>query len=106
MVGVQPQDVEAFHQLRQTADELGIGPVPSVDGLVGVTHRTQIRTIADEGPDEPELSRVDVLELVDGQMAVPPPGPLGEGLVGLEEVAGPNEEVIEVHHAPALRPAS
>ena len=64
MVGVQPEDLQTVHQLRKTVDELGIGTVPSVDGLVRVTDGAQVRAVAHQGPNEPKMSRVHVLELV------------------------------------------
>ncbi len=78
----------------------GVRPVPPVDGLVGVAHHAQIVSVAADGPDQTELGGVDVLELVDRQVPVPPTGPFGEGLVGLERVGGQTEQVVEIDGAP------
>ena len=96
MVGVQPKDFEAGHQLGKTVDEPGIGSVPSVDGLIGVADGTQVGLFAQEGADQAELGRVDVLELVDGQVAVAPSGLFGEGGVVEQQVGCVQEDVVEV----------
>ena len=50
----------------------GVRPVPGIDGLVRVSHHAQVGLGTEPRGEQVELQRVDVLELVDEQVAEPP----------------------------------
>ena len=60
-------------------EEPGVGAVPPVDRLLRVAHRGDVVAVASPRLEQPELQRVDVLELVDEQVAEPPALRGGEG---------------------------
>ena len=66
---------------REPAQVVGVGAVPPVDGLVGITHHTEVRSTVQPGVEKLELERVHVLELVHVQVAEPPPLGIGKSLV-------------------------
>jgi hypothetical protein len=79
-----------------------VGPVPAVDGLVGVTHDTEVVAVAEPTAEQPELQRVHVLELVDEEVAEPPALRIAERAVGLQGGGAMGQEVVEVDEALAL----
>ena len=58
--------------LAEALEVAGVGPVPAVDGLVGVAHHAQVGAVAPPGVEQPELERVHVLELVHEQVLEAP----------------------------------
>ena len=78
VVLIEPGHLHSRHQLGQSVDEARICSVPSVDGLVGISDRTEVDPVTPQCLEQPELGRVHVLELVHGKVPVPPPSPLGE----------------------------
>ncbi len=88
----------------EAAQVVGVGTVPAVDGLVGVTHHAEVVSATQPGIQQGELERVDVLELVDVEVPEAPPLGIGEQL-GPPAVAGEGtpaaiEQVVEVDHSP------
>ncbi len=104
MVVVQTVDGHIRDQLGKPNDETGVGTVPPVDGLIGIAHDEQVGTVTEKRQDQPVLSRVHILELVDRQMPVPPPDRVGEHLVLLDQHAGAEQHVVEIEDATALEP--
>src|SRR5207253_10107524 len=66
-----------------------------------VADHAQVAPGAEPGPDKTELSRVDVLELVDEKVPVAPARGGGELGVALQGVGQAPQEVVEVEEAPA-----
>ena len=56
----------------KSLEPAAVGAVPPVDGLVGVADHAQVGPAAAPGLEQGLLERVDVLELVDEQVAEPP----------------------------------
>ena len=83
----------------EVSHEVGIRPVPAVDGLVGVTNEGEIGVVADDGEEEVALRRVQVLRFVEAQVLVAPPDGCGEASVVVEERGRGAQEVIEVQDA-------
>ena len=74
-----------------------------------VAHHAEVGPLAAPAPQQPELERVDVLELVDEEVPEPPALRGGELVVGLDQVAAAQpQQVVEVDHgvAGASRPRS
>ncbi|MEZ5262084.1 MAG: hypothetical protein R2755_09955 [Acidimicrobiales bacterium] len=101
VVGAQLHDLPAVEQLDQPVEEGGVGAVPPVDRLVGVTHRAQVTVRPEPRQQQFELQRVHVLELVDEEVAEAVALGLGEGRVGSERLGAALEQVVEVHQAAA-----
>ena len=99
VVGVEVDDLEPGDHVGQRGEQSGVGAVPPVDGLVRVADGAQVGAAAHECVHQAELRRVDVLELVDGQVPVAPVGLLGEGGVVEQQVGGPQQHVVEVEEA-------
>ena len=99
VAAVESHDRRAPHQRGQPQQERRIGAVPAVDRLVRVAHHAEVGPSPTPGLEEVELQRVDVLELVDEEVAEAPP--LRSGEVGLVvELRGAQlEQVVEVDHA-------
>jgi hypothetical protein len=96
VVGAQLHDLPPVEQVDQAVEQRGIGTVPAVDGLVGVTHRAEVAVGPEPRLEQFELQRVDVLELVDEQVAEPPALGLGEARVGPERLGAALEQIVEV----------
>ena len=79
---------------------VGVSAVPAVDGLVPVTDHAEVGSTVQPGVQEHELQRVHVLELVDVEVAEPPPLGVGEPLVGGQFPPALVEQVVEVDHPP------
>ena len=86
----------------QAFEEGGVGPVPGVDGLIGITDHAEVEAVAQPGLQQPELGRVDVLELVDEQVPVAPAQAGGELRVLLDGRGAGQEQVVEVDQATLL----
>jgi hypothetical protein len=101
VVGVEPVDRAGREPGGEVDQQAGVGAVPAVDGLVGVAHEAEVGLVAEQEGDEAELGRVQVLRLVDEEVAVPPPAGLGErGVVGQEQ-RREGDEVVDIED-PAL----
>ncbi len=87
--------------LGEAGEEPGVGAVPAVDRLVGVADHAQVGPVAQPGPQEALLERVDVLVLVDEQVAEAPVLGGGDGGVALDPLGAALEQVIEVDDAAA-----
>jgi hypothetical protein len=79
----------------------GVGAVPAVDRLVGISHHGQVGPVAEPGAQQPLLERVDILVLVYEQVAEPPALGGRERRVGGDGIGGQGEEVVEVDQAAA-----
>jgi hypothetical protein len=55
--------------------------------------------LATQGPDQAELGRVHILELVHRQMPVAPVHPFGESGIVEHQVGRPGQDVVEVEGA-------
>ncbi len=77
----------------------GVGAIPTVDRLPAVADDTEAGSVTHEELQQRELERVDVLELVDEDMAEAPTEGLGRGAVLLEQAPAANEDVVEVDQA-------
>ncbi len=86
--------IGAFDLLEQS----GVCAVPAVDRLPGVADDRQVGAPAAELLEQCVLERVHVLELVDEQVAVPPPRRRGEVVVAPQLGDEPGEQVVEVDH--------
>jgi hypothetical protein len=82
----------------------GVGTVPGVDGLVGVAHDAEIGSAPEPPAQQSELERVDVLELVDEEVAEPPVSGGRVLGVGGQVPRRQAEEVVEVDEAPLALP--
>ena len=99
VVVVETEHGRARQQFGQSVEEGGVGAVPRVDGLAGVTHHEEVATLAQPGRQQPPLCGVHVLELVHKEMAHPPPlGGGGDGVV-LEQLGAGRHQVVEVDDA-------
>ncbi len=104
VVVVESDDAGGGVAAGEAPQQRRVRSVPRVDGLVGIADHTQVETVAHPALEEPELGRVDVLELVDEQVPKAPPLGRGEGGVLLEVVDARDQQVVEVHQpvAPLL----
>ena len=96
----QLEDGDGAEELAQPVEQRGVGTVPSVDGLMGITDHAEVPRVAEQGPDQPELGGVHVLELVDGEVTVSPSHALGEALVIGQQVGCSDQQVVEVEAVP------
>ena len=101
VVGIQPHDRDAGEVLLHPAEHRRVGAVPAVDGLPWVAHQAEVRPVAQEGLQQAVLQRVEVLCLVDEQMAEAPADGRGPRIVGLHRGQHVVQQVVEVHHAAA-----
>ena len=99
VVLVELDRLRVGHERRELVEELRVGAVPRVDRLVGVADHAQVDLGAHPCLQEPELQRVDVLELVDEQVAESPTASCGILGVGLDVAGREAEQVVEVDHA-------
>src|SRR5207248_6437867 len=91
---------EAVLEAREVG---GVGAVPPEDRLVRIADDTEVVAVAAPALEQSELHGVDILELVDEQVAEPPALAGGKGVVGLERSGAQQQEVVEVDDtAPAL----
>ena len=90
MTLVPPQD------LGQSIEQRRIGAVEAVDGLVGVAHHEEVGLVGEEGRQQAELGRVDVLHLVDEEVAGPPADGVGEGGVAGQRIGAGDDQIVEV----------
>ena len=82
-------------------EERRVGAGEPVDRLVGVADDAEVGAVAEPRPQQPELRRARVLELVDEEMAEAPALRGGELGVALEHVGTAGDEVVEVDEAAA-----
>ncbi|MEZ5165166.1 MAG: hypothetical protein R2695_01270 [Acidimicrobiales bacterium] len=99
-VGAQTDDRDPRQVVLDPEQEVGLGPVPAVDGLVGITDHDQRRLRPPQRVEECELERVHVLELVDEEVAVAPPLRVGEARLASEGLVAQRQHVVEVDRAP------
>ena len=86
----------------ETAEVVGVGAVPAVDGLVWVTYHAQVVAATQPGVEQCELQWVDILELIDVEVPEAPPLGVAEPLVGLEGPSALVQQVVEVDLVPLL----
>ena len=99
-VGAKVDHGTAGEVVADLVEKLGFGSVPAVDRLVRITDHHERRFGSEPALQESELERVDVLELVDEDMAMSPSLGLGEaGVLGHGGVAE-RQEVVEVDELP------
>lgn len=85
MVCAQLHDVSLGKPFVELGEVGGVGAVPSIDGLIGVAHHTQISPIAEPRLQQIELSAVQVLELVDEEVTEEPLLRVPKARLGSEE---------------------
>ena len=96
VVVVEPDDLRPREPLGEAGEVGGIGAVPRVDGLVGVADDAEVGSIVAPRLEQPELQGVDVLELVDEQVAEAPALGRAEPAVVLQGGGAEQQEVVEV----------
>ncbi len=105
VVGGEPHDGDAGVAHLHLREGRVVGAVPAVDRLAGVADEAQIGSPAADRLEHGVLQRVEVLRLVDEQVAEPPTDEVGEGGVAMCRVEDPGQQVVEVEDAaPALQP--
>ena len=97
----EAHDPGAPEPVGEAREVAGVGPVPRVDGLVGVADHAEVGAVAEPAGQQLVLRGVDVLELVDEQVPEPPPLGGRELGVGRQRVGAQEEQVVEVDQAPA-----
>ena len=90
-------------QVGQAGQQGGVGAVEAVDRLVGVADHEEVRLVGQHGGEEAELGGVDVLHLVDEEVAGAPADGVGELRVTRQRVGAGDDQVVEVEEA-ALGP--
>ena len=86
---------------REVGERRRVGARERVDRLRRVADDAEVGAIPEPGPQEADLQRRRVLELVDEQVPEPPALRGGERRVALDRVGAPAEQVVEVA-TPAL----
>ena len=76
---------------------VGVGAVPPVDGLVGVSDHTEVGAAAEPGGKQGKLEGVDVLELVHVEVAETPPLGVPKRSVTAHQPSALVQQIIEVH---------
>ena len=69
-------------QLPEVDEERGVGARVAIDDLVVVAHTENIELRRRQQPQQQDMGRREVLELVDQQMPAPVLGPFAERAVG------------------------
>ena len=100
VVAIEPDDAPAAELPTEAREQAGLGPGERVDRLVGVADHTEVGTVAEPRPEEPELRRAHVLELVDEEVPEPPSLGCRERSVAFECVGARPEQVVEVDETP------
>ena len=72
MVFIEVHHLRARPAAGDIREEARVRPVPAVNGLVGVADDEEIVIVTEKCQQEAALERVDVLELVDEDVAPPP----------------------------------
>ena len=103
VVLVQTDHLGAPQELGEAVQQRGVGTVEAVDGLVRVAHDEEVGLVGEHRGQEPELRRVDVLHLVDEEVARAPADGIGELAVAGQGVGTGDDEVVEVEQ-PAAGP--
>ena len=98
----QRDDFGAGEVLGEVGQQRRVGAVPAVDRLVRVADDAQVDAVAQPALQQAVLHRVDVLELVDEQVAEAPARRGGELRVVVQRCAGHPQQVVEVDEAAAL----
>ena len=88
MIGRQADDLDAREASLDIDEQARVGAVEAVDRLRRITHEVQVVVAGPQHVDDPVLHRVEVLCLVDEQMAEPPADGVGEVALALEQVQG------------------
>ena len=83
----------------ETEDTADVGEPPAVDALVVVADEEDAIRGRRKQQGEPELRPIDILDLVDEQLAAASPPAGEERLVGRQHVDRPQDEVVEVEAA-------
>ena len=96
VVVVEPDDLSPREPPGEAGEVGRIGAVPRVDGLVGVPDHAEVGSTVAPRLQQPELQGVDVLELVDEQVAEAPALGRAEPAVVLQGGGAEQQEVVEV----------
>ena len=99
MVHLEVDASQPGQQRRETEHTADVGEPPAVDALVVVADEEDAVRGRGKQQGEPELRPVDVLDLVDEQLAAAPSPAREEGLVGRQPVDRPQDEIVEVEAA-------
>ena len=96
--------IEVHHlRARPAAGDVGqearVRPVPAVNGLVGVADDEEILIVPEKCQQEAALERVDVLKLVDEDVAPPPALGCSKTAVRFECTCVAHQQVVEVDEA-------
>ena len=86
-------------ELGEPEDAPHVGQAPGVDRLVVIAHHEQVLLGLGQDPDEPQLGGVDVLELVDRQVAEARLPAATKGGISAEQVDRTHDQVVEVECA-------
>ena len=82
--------------------EVGVGAGVAVDDLVVVAHAEHVEGGRGQQPQEQDVGRREVLELVDQEVAAAGLGPAPEVAVGQEQLDGAVDLLVEVDRAPGV----
>ena len=96
----QPDDLDAGKASLDVDEQGRVGAVESVDRLRRVTDEEEIVASGTEDVDELMLERVEVLGLVDEDVAEPPSERVGEVVVSAEFADRVRQHVVEIDDAP------
>ena len=99
VVDRQVDDLDAREAAGHVEQQVGVGAVEAVDRLRRVADQEEVAPSAVEQLDEPLLDRVEVLGLVDEDVAEPVADAVGPAGVAGELVDAQREQVVEVDHA-------
>ncbi len=101
MVAGEGDDRHAGVHALDVAQQRRVGSVPAVDGLPRISDEADVRAPAADRLEERELQGVEVLGLVDEEVAEPPAHRPGELLVVADRVERVGQEIVEVDDAPS-----
>ncbi len=95
VVLVEVENAGAREEVREALEQRRVRAVPTVDGLSRVPYDEEIVSGAEPCSQQPPLSWIQVLELVDEEVADAPVLSCGCFAVGLEQTGAVVEEVVE-----------
>ena len=100
MVDGQPDHLDAGEAIRDVDEQRRVGAGEAVDRLRRIADEEHVVATRPNEVDEPVLERVQVLGLVDEQVAEPPAQRLRERRIALGGIDREREQVVEVDDPP------
>ena len=100
VVDREPHHLDSGKPIGHLAEDRWVGAVEAVDRLRGVADQEQVVGALAEQLDEPMLERIEVLCLVDENVAEPPSGRRRELGVGLHGLDRERKQIIQVDDPP------